>query len=171
MPLGKLHRIDDPRDSLSKARRPELLRFAQAHGLAVNEAMPADDYKDEHGHVRPGIRTMLREKGLTKISIPSRPLGKDGRHVIPPAPKAVPPSNDNNTVTLTRDELHIMIQNAVAAAVQQKQEPAPRLVERPRSEINQLRDECKALGIKMERKDNIETLTAKIAAKRQESVS
>jgi hypothetical protein len=61
----QLHSIQDPRDNLEKARRMELLRFAQENGVTeIVEAMPAIV-----------MRQILRAKRLTRISIPNRTLG------------------------------------------------------------------------------------------------
>lgn len=167
-----LHHQDDPRDSLSRARRRELVSFAHAHGLThITEDMPADDYPDGS----PGIRSQLRQRGLTNIKIPPRPLGVEGRHVIPSGPKstAAPQPAANGTLTVTPEQLNAMVAKAVEAALQGK-EPRPhrtskikgrvRLVERPKSEINKLRDECKRLGIKMDRRDRTDDLRRKIEA-------
>src|SRR5262245_14880558 len=137
----KLDRIDDPRDSLDKAHRLELVRFANANGMKeINENMPAIL-----------IRRELRKKGLTNIRIPKRPLGAQN----PP-----PAENSENVVQASADD----------DLARQYSQPQPshrryrRLVERPKLEINILRDKCKSLGIKMERRDGTNSLKAKIEA-------
>lgn len=157
-----LNKIDDPRDALAKASRRELVEFAHAHGQTdINENMAADDGPNG---VPPGIRTILRQRGLTAIRPSRGRLGKEGRHetkpiltkkAAPPAPAAVPTSE--------WDEFQRW-------KASQQPKPAPerkgrvRLVERPKSEINKLRDQCKALGIRMGRRDNKDALRAKIEA-------
>jgi len=149
-----LNKIDDPRDNLERARQSELIRFAQANGLKhVTEQMPAIL-----------IRAELRARGMTNIRIPRRDLGSTLNSLrqyaeSSPAAKIV--------------EVNAAADLARQWAEQQARPPEPppakpdkpkRLVERPRSEINQLRDECKRLNIKMERRDNMATLKAKIEA-------
>ena len=61
----QLKRLDDPRDPLSKARRSELLRYAQANGIPnVDGRTPARL-----------LRRLLRAQGLTRPPIPNRTLG------------------------------------------------------------------------------------------------
>jgi hypothetical protein len=61
----QLKQIYDPRDNLEKARRMELLRFAQQNGVSeIVEAMPAIL-----------MRQILRARGLTRIAASARPLG------------------------------------------------------------------------------------------------
>ncbi len=69
-----LKSIDDSRDSLDKARRKELERFAKANGVGdIKQGMPAIL-----------MRRILRAKGLTNIQIPKRILGF-------PEPGSAPP--------------------------------------------------------------------------------
>lgn len=59
-------KVQDPRDTLEKARRPELVKFAEQHRVAeIDPAMPATL-----------MRKILRSKGLTSITIPNRQLGQ-----------------------------------------------------------------------------------------------
>lgn len=142
-----LNKIDDPRDNLEKARRNELVRFAHACGLeTITQEMPAIL-----------IRRELRSKGLTNISIPRRVLGAQNQNgpAVPPDQKAV----------------EVNAADDLARQFRQQAPPPPRppakptrLVERPKQEINLLRDECKRLGIKMDRRDRKDSLKAKIAA-------
>lgn len=144
-----LNKIDDPRDNLEKARRPELVRFAQSKGLHnITEAMPAIL-----------IRRELRSRGLTNIQIPRRVLGSQNQNGAT-MPAAMPA--DQKVVEVNAED---------DLARQFRQQPPPpseerprRLVERPRQEINVLRDTCKRLGIKMGRRDNLDSLKAKIEA-------
>lgn len=114
-----LKSIEDPRDSLDKARRVELVPFAKTHGLNVDENTPAIL-----------IRHMLRQKGVHRIAIPERVLGGQA------------PGNDRaNDI------------DAVADLARQYQNS---------SDINSLRAECKRLGIKLSRRDTMDSMRAKI---------
>ena len=162
----RLNRIDDPRDTLSRARRRELVEFAHAQGqMDITEDMPADDYQDLSGKKLPGIRSLLRQRGLNHIPIPSRTLGKSGRHETMPLTPAKPAA-----VAADVSDEWAQFQKWKASQQPQPAKPArkakyqQRLVPRPQSEINKLRDECKRLGIKMDRRDRKDDLKAKIAA-------
>lgn len=137
-----LNKIDDPRDNLEKAHRLELVKFAQAHGVAeITEHMPAIL-----------IRRTLRARGLTNILIPPRPLGTTN---------AVPTTGEKVPQIDAADDL--ARQFAAQSAPPKKNARPPRLVERPKSEINKLRDICKERGIKMARRDGKDDLKRKIA--------
>jgi hypothetical protein len=152
-----LKKIDDPRDNLAKARRWELQQFAEANRVSeVKPDMPATL-----------MRNILRSKGLTQIPVPDRPLGNTNQPHPRPMyqnglavanPKARPRPEQPQGVEIDAE--------ADLARQYQTKKPArpPRLVERPKSEINKLRDECKALGIKMGRRDAKPDLKAKIEA-------
>jgi hypothetical protein len=60
----QLRSIIDPRDSLEKATRWELIDFAKANGIDVPDDAPALYTMD-----------ILRAHGLTNIKVPDRPLG------------------------------------------------------------------------------------------------
>jgi len=61
----QLHKTEDPRDSLQKARRKELFEFAKQHNVrAIAPDMPADL-----------MRGILRQHGLTNIRTYHPPLG------------------------------------------------------------------------------------------------
>lgn len=163
-----LNEIEDPRDWLARLKRRELVELAHAQGHTdITEKMAADDYEDFGGRVIPGIRTILRQRGVRPVPVPNRPLGMDGRHETrpmfqnskPAAPAAAP------------DEWS-EFQKWKASQPQAKPgkpERPKRLVERPKSEINRLRDECKRLGIKMDRRDRMADLKAKIEAHGQQN--
>lgn len=166
----QLNRIDDPRDWISKARARELVEIAHAQGHHdITEAMPADDYTEPDGKLMPGIRTMLRQRGVKRVPTPQRPLGKAGRHetqpIIAKAQPAAAPA-DPDWAEFQQWKAWKASQQQAAPA-----EPAPkpkRLVERPVQEINTLRDYCKANGIKMDRRDNKASLKAKVEAHKAE---
>jgi hypothetical protein len=150
-----LKSIDDPRDVLSRMRRWELVQYARQHKVSeVSPEMPG-----------PLIASILRSKGLTgrDAPIPPRPLGqqnqpharrlynRDGSPKVHKAPtNQVPASSEIN---------------ADADLMRQWQEQQRR-EQQPRSEtpINALRAECKRLGIKLDRRDNMQTMKAKIEA-------
>lgn len=152
-----LNKIEDPRDNLAKARLWELQQFAAANNVAeVKADMPAIL-----------IRSILRSKGLTRIPVPDRPLGqmnqphprpmyKNGLAVAPERQRPQPEQEKGVEADAEAD----------LARQYQTKKPArpPRLVERPKSEINKMRDECKRLGIHMDRRDRMPDLKAKIEA-------
>lgn len=156
-----LDRIEDHRSSLEKATRMELYRFAQANKVAeIVQEMPASL-----------MRVILRQKGLTQIKIPHRVLGVPAQDRVP-AP-------DMPTTSIDADEdLMRQWQGQKAAPPpvtpraprpKSKAPPRQRLLARPKSEINKLRDECKRLGIHMGRRDRMDDLRAKIEAHRREN--
>lgn len=152
-----LNKIDDPRDNLERAKRLELVAFAKANGL--------DHITNEHPAIV--IRAELRQRGLTNIKVPPRPLGaqtrRPGAGVVaqPPAQNAI--------------EVNAAADLARQFAQQQSQPPPPPLDQKPAKpkippqEINVLRAECKRLGIRMERRDTAAKLKAKIAAHGQDA--
>lgn len=151
-----LNKIDDPRDSLEKAHRLELVKFAHAHGVKeITELMPAIL-----------IRRTLRAKGLTNIHIPPRALGQQNQ--------AAPVPNGNEKGVTMDAEADLARQYQAQAAPQpqiKRARPAKykRLRERPPQEINLLRDECKRLGIHMDRRDRKDDLKRKIAEHGQDA--
>lgn len=145
-----LNEITDPRDNLERAKLMELVRFANANGLKhVTYDMPAIL-----------IRAELRSRGMTNIKVPPRPLGSlAASHTM-----AAAPEQNIIEVQAVADLARQYAQQQPAAARSAKPEKPKRLVERPRQEINVLRDECKRLGIPMGRRDTKADLKAKIAA-------
>ncbi len=180
-----LNKIEDSRSRLQKARRWELQQFARANGMsdiAVTDEVL--QYAREKGLTelsqfagkRVGIdnpvvgadvlRLALTMRGLTQISVPPRPLGQmnqphprpmyqNGLAVAQPHARARP------------EQPNIVEADAIDDLSRQYRATKPparkRLVERPRSEINKLRDACKVLGIHMERRDRKEDLKRKLA--------
>lgn len=147
-------RTIDPRDNLDKARLRELVDFAHANGMKeINANMPADDIEGRPGT---GIRGMLRAKGLTRIPIPRRILGAQQSERTFPAKR-----NDlsSNVVAINADEL------AAFRAWQAQQKKPPAETSKPIADMTmaELRRACKAKGISMTRKDNMESLRAKLA--------
>lgn len=162
-------RTVDPRDNLDRAHRRELVEFARANGLDVDENMPADDIEGRPGT---GLRNMLRAKGITRISVPRRSIdNRVGDKTFPMKAKPAP------VPQATSDEwADFQAFKAWKAAHQKPAVLAPTVApvataEKPRSEINALRDECKRLGVKMDRRDKTADLKAKIEAHRGENAS
>lgn len=135
----QLLRTEDPRDPLQKATRDELVDFAKLQGwIDINEQMP-----------KPLIIRKLREKGISRIPIPDRPLGafkgKDSYGIIAEQPDAP---------TVNADDALIEQYEAT------KDEPVAKTPDE--MTMGELRKACKARGIKMVRTDNLETLRAKL---------
>lgn len=151
----QLHKIDDPRDRLAKARRSELVKFARANNVTeIDPNMPAEL-----------MRGILRSKGLTRIQIPDRVLGH------PNQPHGNAPLHASNAPVTPTQGVEV---NALADLERQwKQEqagpraPAP-AEEKPLKDmsINELRKVCQGLGIHLGRRDNMVTMREKIEAKR-----
>ena len=125
--------IQDPRTPLERARRPELVAFARSHGLLdINENMPAIL-----------IRKKLRERGLTNINVPDRPLG-----II----------HGNPTDHPTDDAANVIDHEAALEHEYERQKPV-HLGGMTRA---QLAKECKQRGIKMSRTDSKEKLMERL---------
>lgn len=136
-----LLKVEDPRDSLDKARRSELLAFARANGVK------------EIAHDMPAVlmRRILRSKRLTNIRIPRRTLGQPELRQDAMVATAEP----SNVVSLDAgDELMRQYQ---AGAMQA---PSPSFATMTRAELAKA---CKAKGIGMSRTDKKEDLMAKLS--------
>lgn len=142
MGFAGLLKIEDPRDSLDKARRSELLAFARANGVT------------EIAHDMPAIvmRRILRSKRLTNIRIPRRTLGQPELR-----PDALVSTEPNNVVSLDAGDELMRQYQAGAMAVP----AAPSLDTMTRAELAKA---CKAKGIAMARTDKKETLMEKLSA-------
>lgn len=141
----QLNRIDDPRDNLQKARRRELVEYAQTKGQKdITEQMDAED-----------IRKLLRQRGLSRIPIRPKPLGAAGRHATAPIlgsqPNPAPAQPQINPADLQ-----------AFREWQAQREQAPAAVPVEKMGITELRKECKARGIAMVRTDNMQSLRAKL---------
>lgn len=123
-----LHKAEDPRDTLSKASRYELCQVAAAHG--IREVNYSAELTLEE------MVKILRNKGVTDIKIPDRPLGL------------------YKPVVLGLD----------GPPLATMEEPAPEQPETPVAQmgIRELRSECKRRGIKMARTDNLHSLREKL---------
>ena len=135
-----LKSIDDPRDALERARLPELLAFAAANGVEIPPA-----FQDKAII----IRQLLRQRGLTRIKVPPRVLGK------PYANETVAPDAPANTVDAAAD----LMRQVMAA-------PPPEPVKAGKMPvIVELRKECKARGISFTKTDKAADLRAKLNGK------
>lgn len=80
----QLHRIQDPRDSLERARRSELVEFAKKKGISeIVPEMPAIL-----------MRKILRSRGMTDIRIEPRQLGEMTRTKINAKVSTAKPAKD-----------------------------------------------------------------------------
>jgi hypothetical protein len=134
-----LKRVDDPRSNLEKARRHDLVAFAQANGLKeITEAWPADL-----------IRKKLRAQGLTRIVVNAPDLG-----AMPGAGMGAQAEPDGPVKEI--DALDALEAQFVQQQAADKAKPLAAMG------INELRAECKRLGIKLGRKDNMVSMKEKI---------
>lgn len=145
-------RTVDPRDALDKARRYELWQHALKNGVAdITHDMPA-----------PIMRRILRERGLTQIAIPPRPLGQINQ---PHPSKAFVPGSGvvvNGDGRVQESDALADLQRQYELEKQERQQARVVKYAKPVSTINQLRRKCQELGIKMDRRDNLQSLQAKI---------
>jgi len=140
--LANVWKQEDPRGSLEKASKYELWQLAKKLGFAdITYEMP-----------QPLQAKMLRERGITEIDIPERVLG-DSRPTVyntdkVEASKSVPqvPSETRSMTAEELLELEFRQQKAVKVEMT----------------MTEMRKECKRLGIKMVRTDNLHTLREKL---------
>ena len=175
-----LNKIEDPRDNLEKARRPELIEFAKVNGIAE---LTIAGIRASVDHPAVGailLREALRARGLTQIPSPNRKLGAQNQPNVRPmyqnglaVPRAAPRQQpDQPTIAQVNATADLARQFLTEQAIPLPQpiKPArppkypPRLVQRPKSKINQMRDYCKEHGIKMDRRDRMPDLERKIEA-------
>lgn len=146
----QLNRIDDPRDPLSKATRGELRRFAKSIGH-YNFVYSGMNWTAESAPATI-TRAFLRSIGQTRIKIPNRPLGSQVQNGLPATPAM---ASQNGVEADALADLARQYQ-------QQRQPPAP--LAPTAMGINELRAECKRLGIKLSRRDNMNSMREKIEA-------
>ena len=152
-----LNKIDDPRDSLERANKRELVNFAKANGFDnITYEMPAIF-----------IRKFLRSQGVTNIRIPERPLGSPPKRDMDFATQA-PAVEDEVAQVNAEDDLA----KQFGLEIPKPKPPAPEPKERhvaPNAKIvgniNALRSACKQWGIKVARTDTVEILEAKLGGK------
>ena len=147
-----LHRIDDPRDALSRARRKPLELFARdAAIIEIKAGMPGDLMK-----------CIIRMKGYVERY---KEWAARNRIVNPPLGGEKPqPTNgaDENAINADDDLMRQwMAQHQTVSEDQPTNSPADRKpVEK--MGINELRAECKSRGIKLSRRDNMKSLKDKL---------
>lgn len=135
-----LHKTDDPRSPLQKARRVELADFAEKQGFTeIKKDMPAEL-----------MRVLLQRRGVYAIPIPNRVLGAlpQGKAIVPTqvqsgaAPRhgyeVTQPSGEINAIDLMMAEYAT---NGAAPAAPQTTVP----------DMKFLRAECKRRGLKQPR--------------------
>lgn len=144
-----LKSIDDPRSPLDKAHRRELYEFAKKHGVA--------EITDE----TPAIlaRHILRQRGLTNIKVPPRILGAQNQPGT--GMKYQNQIQDGHGAQPSGIEADMIADLARQFATQTRPEAQEA---KPALTFNELRSECKRLGIKFGRKDNLATLREKYEA-------
>jgi hypothetical protein len=151
-----LNKIDDPRTPLDKARRRELYDFAQANGVTeITDQTPAII-----------ARHILRQKGLTRIVIPPRPLGAQNQPGtgLKYQNQMQAPGGPQQTGV----EADMVADLARQFASTQRQAPADDDGNKPLAKwsINELGAEMKRLNIHRDRRDNMKTMRTKIEAHR-----
>lgn len=138
-----LNKIDDPRDPLAKATRHELQAFAKSIGhfdFNFNGVQCRADLAPANI-----TRAYLRSIGKTNIRTNAPPLGASAR---------APETTATNVPQVSADA-------DLARQFASQMEPEPE--QRPKT-IGELRSECKRLGIKLDRRDNMNTMREKIEA-------
>lgn len=143
--MGTLLPVDDPRDNLSKMMRDELRALGKAHGIDLPPDMPHSDMTTDK---KPNMVDTLRNAGITGPDMVHRNVGlytQPARTDLEPyrnkiLPKTPPPIVQPRS--WDRD-----------------QEPAPPI---EKMTMGQMRKECKSRGIKMDRRDNMNTLLEKL---------
>lgn len=136
-----LNKIDDPRDNLQKATRYQVWKFAKENGVDFPEDAPADI-----------VRAELRRRRLTRIPVNRPELGAQsgggGEAFVPGTTGAQVDATDDLAQQWARDRQREL------------QESGKRPVRH--NPMNELRAKAKELGIKVDRRDNLETLRAKV---------
>lgn len=137
----------DPRDNLERARLTELLKFAADNGVEIPR-----QFQDK----AIVIRSILRQRGLTRIQVPFRVLGQPnvGQRVT----DAVA-SQSANEIDAAADLMRQVMGTPPAPA------PEPEAPRKGVAAIAELRKECKRRGIKTARTDKLADLRAKLNGK------
>ena len=144
-----LNRIDDPRDALQRARQTDILRYAREKNIKeITHDMPAML-----------ARPIIRGKGLAgdfarwaRGNVQFKPLGS--------APSRPTVTSDQATAVDADADL------AAQWAANRKADLESGKTKRPErhNPMNDLRVKARELGIKVDRRDNINTLRAKVEA-------
>jgi hypothetical protein len=136
-----LKSIEDPRGPLQKARLSELQRFAKEEGVQYHPEMGAEE-----------IRQILIAAGKTNISVPPRLLGQFQQNPTPTSHRfnqTPVPQKPVETVSWAADLARQRAQEIKDAAPSEMT-------------ITQVRQACKAKGIKISRTDKLVDLKAKL---------
>ena len=146
----QLTKIIDPRDNLGRATRDELWDFAKANGVSFDQRTATKQY----------MEVELRTRGLTNIRPAVRFMGAptgeyfghDGTSLEPPKIREVDADAD-------------MLRQMKEQAAKPQDWPVESMFRIHPSAMNMpmLRAECKRLGIKMARTDNINSLREKLS--------
>lgn len=141
-----LNKIEDPRDNLSKATRYQVWKFAKANGIDFPEGTPADI-----------VRAELRRRGLRNIAVNRPELGAQNSGEAGAA--VVPPSNGK--------EVDALADITAQWERDRQRDLASGKTKRPDrgNQMTELRLKARELHIKVDRRDNVKTLRAKIEAK------
>jgi hypothetical protein len=140
-----LTRIEDPRDNLMKMTRDELYDYGMENGVEFPQGRDTPAF-DGTSHPVPNMVAILRARGLPGRDKSHRVLG-----LAQPLFSDPPPSYSNKIIPKAPP-------------------PEPSLTWREPEELptvdkmtmGQLRKECKILGLKMSRRDNMNTLREKL---------
>lgn len=157
-----LNKIEDPRSNLDKTKRRELVEGIRALGVEQFEfngvQFPLDPWP-------PAIimRAYLRGRGVMRVdNVPVRTLGssepsRTGRYENKLQPSR--PTSQGVDADTVSDLARQWPQQALPAGPEKPQEPVKPV---PDMTMAELRKACKARGIPMARKDNMESLRAKL---------
>ena len=153
-----LYKNEDPRDNLGKATRDELWAFTKSSGImpAMLEYLKGvywhpqkgwtprnpGEVADQSTITKPDMENFLRGRGCNNISVAIRSMGRPTGEYLGPKPTLVQPTP--------------------APAAPNADPPA----DIDKMSIGELRTECKARGIKMSRRDNMEAIRQKLRENR-----
>lgn len=142
----ELYQTFDPRDLWATARRIEVYRHAKEHNVPdISEDMPKDL-----------IVKRCKAAGLPPPSVPRRPIGS----VDPRIGDTNPNSHHAGEGSVAKSEEVETIDaddNLEREWKTQQQKPVNDM------NINELRGACKAKGIKLSRRDNMQAMKAKLS--------
>lgn len=134
--------IDDPRGPLQKARLSELQRFAKEEGVQYHPEMGAEE-----------IRQILIAAGKTNISVPPRMLGQF-------QPNPTPTSHRFNQTPVPQKPVETV--SWASDLARQRAQEVKDVTPVVEMTITQVRQACKAKGIKISRTDKMVDLKAKL---------
>jgi hypothetical protein len=141
-----LTRIDDPRDNLMKMTRDELYDYGKENGIEFPQGRDTPAFDGTSAPV-PNMVAILRARGLPGRDKSYRQLGAPQPLLSDP-----PASYSNKILPKTPPPIP-------SPTWDRDQEPPPPI---EKMTMGQMRKECKSRGIKMERRDNMNTLRDKL---------